>query len=60
MSLEEKEEYYLNIYNEYNNACMNNESSIKLHNLLIELANAKIDFEEEKRNQEKTLKKVLN
>ena len=56
MNLEEKEAFYKLKYDEYMQACSKNLSQARLQVLLVELANAKIAYEEEKRELEKTKK----
>ena len=56
MSLEEKKAFYKLKYDEYMLACSKNLSQEKMQELLTELANAKIAYEEEKRELENTKK----
>lgn len=56
MSLEEKKAFYKLKYDEYMFACSKNLSQEKMQELLTELANAKIAYEEEKRELENTKK----
>ena len=56
MSLEEKKAFYKLKYDEYMLTCSKNLSQEKMQELLTELANAKIAYEEEKRELENTKK----